>query len=653
MTSGSTRLGSALVALALGASCAGQSGPGVDPGLEGLALTSVKPAVIVPGTVLHLDGESYVDVTYGVSRLRLRGTLGGTPLDVVAPARFVDYGRLEVKVDAAFLALLPAPTGKLEGEALVEVDSKVDGETYISAPVRVSLELRDRLMPRLDAVPSSAVIHVNDPIELSGDGLLRGGDEGTTFAIVEGCFTGQGTATCTPVAAVEIPVVPTDPYERTRGSFAFAPAIAGIRPGELTGTIKLRNVPRAGGSAESATRPTELALLIPSIGQVAPDGASLGQYIDVRGGGFVGGVAGHQTTLQLRGKLTRKSGAQADLDLILVPEFVRGPLVRYVLSEDDSLGRALDLRRETGTFTGTVTPITRVAADTVTGAATPLTFSILPVKQVIYVHFLPSYTESLRIFGLRALDARIRARVLEVARRDYATVNVDFRETPPTDFALYSRVDISGPDPNQQGLFGYDNTPGKDRDNLRLFDRIGGVNASTQEDGSAGYGGVFIESLFAFSRHPKGHARPIGDDDDLFDRIFDPFRPDAGGRAVTSVDFGDGGIPVLSGSGGCPAQDRRQAAACAVWTLGSLIGTTTSHEIGHSLGLANPDSDGFHNFGDEPNRLMDSGGNRPFRERAELDGQGPGRFCDLEYEYLRRILPTDEPTDRTSRPSCF
>jgi hypothetical protein len=35
------------------------------------------------------------------------------------------------------------------------------------------------------------------------------------------------------------------------------------------------------------------------------------------------------------------------------------------------------------------------------------------VKQVIYLRFLPSYVESLRHFGLRALDARIRARVLE------------------------------------------------------------------------------------------------------------------------------------------------------------------------------------------------------------------------------------------------
>jgi hypothetical protein len=52
--------------------------------------------------------------------------------------------------------------------------------------------------------------------------------------------------------------------------------------------------------------------------------------------------------------------------------------------------------------------------------------------------------------------------------------------------------------------------------------------------------------------------------------------------------------------------------------LGNLIGGTLSHEIGHSLGLANPFMEGFHNAGDAPNRIMDSGGNRPFVERAEL-----------------------------------
>ena len=86
--------------------------------------------------------------------------------------------------------------------------------------------------------------------------------------------------------------------------------------------------------------------------------------------------------------------------------------------------------------------------------------------------------------------------------------------------------------------------------------------------------------------------------------------------------------------------------------LTALIGTTLAHEIGHSLGLANPFGDGFHNFGDEPNRLMDGGADRSFAERAVLRGEGPGVFCEDEYTYLRMILPSSEPPDPTPRPRC-
>jgi hypothetical protein len=102
----------------------------------------------------------------------------------------------------------------------------------------------------------------------------------------------------------------------------------------------------------------------------------------------------------------------------------------------------------------------------------------------------------------------------------------------------------------------------------------------------------------------------------------------------------------------CPSGDRATRIACAVRTLGSLLGGTIAHEVGHSLGLANPYGDGYHDPGDAADRLMDAGGDRPFLERAELGGQGPGRFCDDEYQYLRTILPTSAAADPSPRPSC-
>jgi hypothetical protein len=49
---------------------------------------------------------------------------------------------------------------------------------------------------------------------------------------------------------------------------------------------------------------------------------------------------------------------------------------------------------------------------------------------------------------------------------------------------------------------------------------------------------------------------------------------------------------------------------------------------------------------------MDAGGDRPFLERAVLEGQGPGVFCTDEYTYLRQVLPSTDPSNDIARPSC-
>jgi hypothetical protein len=392
--------------------------------------------------------------------------------------------------------------------------------------------------------------------------------------------------------------------------------------------------------------PTEILAASTSSGT----GASLGQFVDVEGAGFVGADEG-LTILRCIGTYHLDIGGRSlPVDLELIPEFVDGTLVRYVINEDDGLGTAIDVRRDTGVFEGTITPSVTFEGDELVGATTPLSFRILPVRQVIWVRFQPSYVESLRYFGLRAMDQQIRTRILAVLARDYETINIEFRTEEPHDYALYGIIELNGPDPNGRGFLGYDNTPGKDVNNQRLFDKIGGVNAQTQEDGFDGFGGVFIDSLFGFSAHPPSETDETMAHD-LFDEVFDPLRPDTG-EPISSADFAMGDIDALDSGEGCPADDRRGQIACAVWVMGSLIGTTTSHEVGHSLGLADPYGDDFHDFGDAPNRLMDAGIDRTFEERAELDGAGPGVFCDDEYRYLRAILPTSEPDTTVPRPAC-
>ena len=58
----------------------------------------------------------------------------------------------------------------------------------------------------------------------------------------------------------------------------------------------------------------------------------------------------------------------------------------------------------------------------------------------------------------------------------------------------YGIVDC-GEDPNGSGLFGLDNTAGKDVGNERFDDVIGGFNADTRAQGYAAYGGIRVGAL--------------------------------------------------------------------------------------------------------------------------------------------------------------
>ena len=640
----------ALASAPVGCSSGGSDSGRDDTGLDGLALSAVNPGTVVPGSLVVIEGTSFVGEPWGTPRLHLSGTFGGAAAEIDLPATFVDFDRMEVNADEAFFAAFGADEGDFQGSATVQIDSPVDGTMHESDPIDLSLALRQQLTPSLTGVATGTMIFVNDKILLEATDLLLGGNEGETVASLTGCFTPAIGGDCVDVGTVEVPVETTG-YGRDDGTFAFAPTIAGIQPGSFEGTVLLINRHEAGATTQSDVADVAYEVTEPALYSVSPTAVSLGQYVDIEGGGFVGPEDG-ATIIELTGTFTPDGGGPMDVTLTLVPEFVEGRLVRYVLSEDDTLGQALDLRRITGTFTGEVTPVIQYEDDEVVGAPTTFTLGIAPVKQIVYLVFKPSYVESLRHFGLRALDQQIRQRIVDVVTRDYRTVNLEVRLEEPTDFALYSLVELAGPDPNGIGLLGYDNSPGKDTGNKRLYDQVGGVNAVTQMDGSPGYGGVFIESLFAFSEHPGDHAAEVDQADGRFDDVFDPFRPDQDGTPVTSADLSGGGPAALTEGSSCPASDRDSQVACAVFVLGSTIGTTLSHEIGHSLGLANPFGEGFHNNSDEPNRMMDNGGDRPFGERAEL-GEGPGDFCVTEYDYLREILPTADADDPTVRPTCF
>ena len=654
------------VALA-GLGCSAAKLPGLDDGLPQPRLDALHPALILPSSRLDLVGAGFADPARATTRLILRGSFHAasgdtTRVELELPASQLDDGHAFATADGVGWQL-PAARGSFDGVALLQSVSALDGSVHQSEPRPVQLAVADTLQPMASAITGGA-LHVNDAVVLSGDGFLLGTGEGETRVIVDGCFVAEGsaaavTAGCAGVVVQGVELVahplPTAPWDRARVAFAFSPAIAGIAPGAFQGSVRLRNV-LPGGVVEAAGGLTLAATLAkPAVSRVAPTSVSLGQYVDIEGAGFVGDAADEVTLLHLTGQFTPDGGGSpAPVDLTLVPHFADGARLRYVLDEADALGHVIDLRRRSGSFHGQVTPIVRKGNAEVAGAPSDAILVILPVKQVVYVRFLPSYVDSLRLYGLGAADAEVRQRIFAVAARDYAGVGVEFRDAPPDDFALYSQVDVEGPDPNALGLLGYDNTPGKDVGNQRLFDRIGGVNATTQSDGFPGYGGVFTESFLGFSAHPSPRVAPLGSDASHFDAIFDAVRPDTGTPA-SAADLRAGIAPLSDGSRCLAARrDRPTTLGCAVFVLGNLIGTTLTHEIGHSLGLANPTGELFHDPGDAPNRLMDAGGDRPLDERAELAGRGPAVFCDGEYRYLQTILPLADASagDSVSRPGC-
>jgi len=181
-----------------------------------------------------------------------------------------------------------------------------------------------------------------------------------------------------------------------------------------------------------------------------------------------------------------------------------------------------------------------------------------------------------------------------------------------------------------KSLFGLDNTSGEEGDspkdvmNLRLQEVIGGKNARAEESGYLAYGGVFLESFRQFSTLLPA---PIGLASTRFEDVFEGIAPFLCGQAIEVDEYPDG--------------PRAAEIAEAIRVLGNLIGSTLTHEVGHSLGLSLPYGapTEFHNLIDLPNAIMDAGSQRPFEERAELDGQGPAVFNAETRAYLEERLP--------------
>jgi hypothetical protein len=579
----------------------------------------VEPDLVLPGTWIHVHGKGFVDETQGALNVFLER--GESKHKVVLER--IDDTYIKFQIDAKLFSVLGG-LGSFEGTLRVQAD--YTGGRSQSHTAEVIWTLRETLKPRLGCFTATeGIVYLGSDVRGEGAGFLLEG-EGETRLRLSGDLTPEGEASAVP----------------WNGSFAvlaerrdlldgpFPVEALGISPGVFVGDLTVVNVHAYGGlevvgNVEDVT--IELGRTV--ILWVEPSEASRGQWIRFTGRGFVAGSA--RTAVRLEGTFTARGGDVTDLTgdnvLEIFPDVISGDVMQYVLRVTPD-GPGESLGAGAGTLDVSATPVVYSGADSEEGIPMKnLTLIVGPQKQVVYMNYLPGFTDALRDFGLRNVELHIRDRILEVVNRDYKTgqpdgINIEWRTSRPTDFLEYSVIEIGGKDPNNVGLIGLDNTMGKDIGNLYFDDVVGGMNADSREGGHYAFGGVFISSYLAFS--PKA-PKPMGIASDTFDEVFGSFMPSQGGTPVEAGEY--------------PGGSRSDKIGRAIHALGSMIGTTVTHEIGHTLGMTTGSMDLFHNLVPADNQIMDAGFHRDFEERAEQNGRGPGCFTDENWNYLKRILP--------------
>jgi len=624
------------------------------------------PTKVLAGSRLTIKGFGFVPLEEGFQALHLDGASGALPVNVTVPLRYVENGGegegagdLVWDVSASFLSAVQpggepfigrisvlrllherdAVGSSTDTKSLAELESELHSLGWIASSRRARSNRLDAvihtaasLTPEVSGLASEE-IWLGDRVLVTGGNWLAPG-EGLTLAWLDGVFTQESPPKAVPINAL---VVPLEVVSRTEAYLTVSPELFGIRPGTFQGGIRVVNSAISGTDKESAVLSGVTMHLMPTyVATVEPGVVRRGQRVSVSGRGFLPSDPDLETItlLILSGTFTTLEGKEMDLTgynaiNVFPDEVPDNSFLDVVLRVIEGIDGELEgLGLIPGSFSGEVSVELFHGADSWASPGTPIDLTIGRPLQVVFLKYLPTFDESLGRFGLQAGADLVKGRILEVCERHYMPFNVEFREERPDDYADYAIIELTGKDPNNAGLLGLDNTTGKDNGNKRFNDVIGGKNAETEEAGYYAFGGVFLESFMSFSpaigkgqstlEHPR------------FDTVFNPFAQDLGGDPMTAADL----------SGGAP---RRTAALEATRVLGNIIGGTVAHEIGHSLGLAmvagKPEE--FHNLGDNPGWLMDSGINRPFLERAELDGQGPEIFSQFNHDYLMEILPKD------------
>lgn len=579
----------------------------------------LAPTSVVPGSVIIVDGSGFLRGEAGETSLRLRGEVRGGAVDVtLAPTR-VAADRVELVVGEAVAAVFGGRDGRFTGSLTVIV-SPADQPWDARTEVPLTLDWSRFLEPDLALVDVGAgTLAPGALLPIAGDGFIDGA-EGQTVLRLRGDFTDEAGE----ILSVDALLPLHDRQGRRQGRVFLDPGALGLQPGRFVGQAQLRTR-SATGEGETPLLDVAFSQGPPQVGGLSPDHAARGQSITLRGTGFLPGDANARTATLVHavGTFGPADGEGAPVDLLLLPEaWIDNGEVRLALRTVLGPEGPAGFGASPGRFVGQIWVELLAGFDRVESAPVHATFTVDPASQWVRLVYLPGFREGLARFGLAGGEARLRALILAVCERDYAGLRVFFGETPPPGQAEYMTVEIGGRDPNGLGLFGADNSPVKDDDNWRLDELLGGRNAESAAAGTLAYGGVFVESFLGLSPgQPDANLLA----DPRFDEVFGPFSPALSGAAVP-YEAGE----VLAGA-------RAEQAERALSALANLVGSTITHEVGHALGLARVPDD-VHNPQDTDGGLMDKGGDRPFAERAALDGTPPARFLEPNRSYLRALF---------------
>jgi len=624
------RESAALLGACAALAACGSEQPEINLCAADLAITGVVyTSPVILGTAFTVSGTGF-DVECGQVKVIFKGYYAGRNIEVETIPAVESLNRITFNADPGLLGQFGSSGSIFSGTLGVRVLKTGYAANEASYPVQ--FEIGGMLQPVLSQVnPVDVTLYA--PVSVAGSGYIQG-EEGESVAILDGTFE-KDEGGSVAVTAAETPVMLAEVSDRTRGYFQFAPSIAGISPGTFTGTVRVANRHADGTVLESGSLSVLFILGSTLVTGITPAETSLGGIIAIEGAGFIGATMEETMTFMVDGTAYPYGGDPIPVSgLELIGRFVSGGRVEYdvIPTRVDTRLVAQDFGFQRGNFVGTITPVLEYEGVQIYGFPMDTTFTLGPVKQVVWVQFQDSFSRTLRLFGLRAVESYAREAILEKMRRVYGGLNVDFRAEEPTDYypGGYAIIEIAGPDPNGKGIFGYDNTTGKDVWNLRLHDKVGGVNAETQEDGYPGYGGVFIDSLLCWSDdRPEDVPCPVGfEKEPTFDAIFGPVRA----NEVVAGEYPAG-----------PDAARVAMIGEVLRIFGNIVGDVTAHELGHSFGLAHPYGapDLFHNEPPGPGCLMDAGAYRPFDERAEINGAPPGSWCGDEGPYLHTILPLE------------